>query len=55
MKEEKHEYKGEIIEEQNKEEDKEDQWRIEEDRKFLKELGDKDQNMGNLRDPYNKL
>jgi len=52
MMEEKEEYK---IEEWDEEEDKEDQWRLEEDRKYLEELGDKNQDMGNLRDPYNEL
>jgi len=55
MEEEQKEYKGEKIEEWNKEKDKEDQRRLEEDRKYLEELGDKNQDMGNLRDPYNEL
>jgi len=29
--------------------------RIEEDRKYLEKLGDENQDMGNLGDPYNKL
>jgi len=28
---------------------------MEEDRKFLEELEDENQNIGNLRDPYNEL
>jgi len=55
MEEEKNEYKGGIIEEWNEEKDEEDQQRIEEDRKYLEELGDENHNMGNLRDPYNEL
>jgi len=55
MEEEKEEYKGEKIEEWNEEEDKEDQQRIKEDRKYLEELGDENFDMGNLRDPYNEL
>jgi len=50
MKEERKEYKKGKIDE-----DKEDRWRIEEDRKYLEELGDENLNMGNLRDPYNEL
>jgi len=55
MEEEEHEYKGGIIEEWNEEEDEGDQQRIEEDRKYLKGLKDKNQDMGNLRDPYDEL
>jgi len=55
MKEEWEEYKGGKIEKWNKEEDEKDWQRLEEDKKYLEELGDKDQNMGDLRDPYNKL
>jgi len=55
MEEEEHKYKGEMIEEWNKEDDEEDQQRIEEDRKYLKGLKDKNQDMGNLRDPYDEL
>jgi len=55
MEEEWEEYKGRKIEEWDKEEDKEDWWRLEEDRKYLKELGDENQDMGNLRDPYYEL
>ena len=54
MEEEKKEYKGAKIEEWNKE-DEEDRQRIEEDRKYLEELGDENLNMGNLRDPHNEL
>jgi len=55
MEEEKDEYKGEKIEEWNEKEDKEDRWRIAEDRKYLEELGDENFNMGDLRDLYNEL
>ena len=55
MEEEKDEDKGEKIEEWNEEEDEENQWRIEEDRKYLEQLGDENQAMGDLRDPYDKL
>ena len=55
MEEEKHEYKGGMIEEWNEEENEEDCKRLEEDRKYLEELGNEDQDMGNLRDPYNEL
>jgi len=51
----KHKYKGGMIEEWNEEEDEEDRRRLEEDRKYLEELGDEDQDMGNLKDPYNEL
>jgi len=53
--EEKEEYKGGKIEEWDKEEDEKDRWRLEEDRKYLEELGDENQDMGNLRDPYDEL
>ena len=36
-------------------EDKEDQWKIEKDRKYLEEVGDENLDMGDLRDPYNEL
>ena len=49
------EYKGGKIEEWNKEEDEEDQWRIKEDRKYLEELEDENQDMDDLRDPYDGL
>jgi len=55
MEEEEHEYKGGMIEEWNEEEDKEDRQRIKEDRKYLEGLEDKNQDMGDLRDPYNEL
>jgi len=55
MEKEKDEYKGGKIKEWNKEEDEEDQWKIEKDRKYLEELGDENFDMGDLRDPYNKL
>jgi len=54
MEEGKNKYKEEKIEKWKKE-DKEDQWRIEEDRKYLEELGDENLDMGNLRDPYDEL
>jgi len=53
--EEKKEYEGGKIEEWDEEEDKEDRQRLEEDRKYLEELRDKNQDMGDLRDPYNEL
>jgi len=53
--EEKEEYKGGKIEEWNEEENKKDQQRLEEDRKYLEKLGDENQDMGNLRDPYDEL
>jgi len=55
MEEEKNKYKGGTIEERNKEENKEDRQRIKEDRKYLEKLGDENLDMGDLRDPYNKL
>ena len=55
MEEEKYEYKAGIIEEWNEEEDEEDRQRIEEDKKYLEELGDENGDMGNLRDPHDKL
>ena len=55
MEEEKCEYKGGMIEEWNEEEDEEDRRRLKEDRKYLEELGNEDQDMGNLRDPYDEL
>jgi len=53
--EEKEEYKRGKIEEWEEEEDKEDRQRLKEDRKYLEELGDENQDMGNLRDPYDEL
>ena len=55
MEKEKDEYKRGKIEKYNEKEDEKDQWRIEEDRKYLEELGDENLNMGDLRDPYDKL
>ena len=55
LEEEKDEHKGGKLEKWNKKEDKEDQWRIEEDRRYLEELGDENLDMGDLRDPYNDL
>jgi len=55
MEEEQEEYKGEKMEEWNEDEDEEDRQRIEEDRKYLEELGDENLNMGDLQDPYDKL
>jgi len=55
IEEEKEEYKGGKIEEWNEEENKEDRRRIEEDRKYLEGLKDENQDMGDLRDPYNEL
>jgi len=55
MKEEQKEYKEGKIEEWNEEEDEENQQKLEEDRKYLEELGDENQDMGNLRDPYDEL
>jgi len=55
MEEEQKEYKGGKIEEWNKEEGKEDQWRIKEDRKYLEKLGNENLNMGDIRDLYNEL
>ena len=55
IEEEKREYKRKMVEEWDKEEDKKDWWRIEEDRKYLEGLKDENQDMGNLRDPYNEL
>ena len=45
-------YKEGVIKE---EEDKKDQQRIEKDRKYLKGLKDEENNMGNLKDPYDEL
>jgi len=53
--EEKYEYKEEMIKEWNEEKNEEDRQRIEEDRKYLEGLKDENQDMGNLRDPYNEL
>jgi len=44
-----------MIEEWNEEEDEEDWWRIEEDRKYLEGLEDENQDIDNLRDPYDEL
>ena len=55
MEEEKDKYKGKRNKELNKEEDEEDRQRIEEDRKYLEGLENENQDMGNLRDPYNEL
>ena len=55
MEEEKHEYKGGMIEEWNEEEDEEDRRRIEEDRRYLEELEDENDDMGDLRDLYDEL
>ena len=55
MEEKRDKYKRGKIEEWNKKEDEEDQQRIEENRKYLEQLGDENQDMGNLRDPYDKL
>jgi len=55
IEEEKNKYKGGKIEEWNEKEDEEDLQRIEEDRKYLEELEDENQDMGDLRDPYNEL
>ena len=55
IEEEQKEYKGGKIEEQSEEKDKKDRRRLEEDRKYLEELGDENQDMGDLRDPYNQL
>ena len=55
MEEEKEEYKGERIEEWNEEENEKDQQRIEEDRKYLEELEDENQDISDLRDPYDEL
>jgi len=53
---ERNKYKGGIVEEWNEEDDnEEDWWRIKEDRKYLEGLENENQNMGNLRDPYDKL
>ena len=53
--EEKYEYKEGMIKEWNEEKNEEDRQRIEEDRKYLEGLKDENQDMGNLRDPYNEL
>ena len=55
MEEEKYEYKGGMIEEWNEEEDEEDRRRIEDDRRYLEEMEDENDNMGDLRDPYDEL
>jgi len=52
---ERHEYKGGMIEEWNEEEDKEDQQRIEEDRRYLEGLDNEGEDMGDLKDPYDEL
>ena len=53
--EEREEYKEGKIEEQDEEMDKEGRRRLEEDRKYLEELEDENQNIGDLRDPYDEL
>jgi len=53
--EEKKEHEGGKIKEWNEEEDEEDRRRIEEDRKYLEGLKDENQDMGDLRDPYDEL
>ena len=55
IEEEKDEYKGGKIEEWDKEENEEDQQRIEEDRQYLEKLGDENQDIGDLKDLYDKL
>ena len=55
MEEEKHKYKGGMVEEWNEEEDKKDQQRIEEDKKYLEELENENLDIGDLRDPYDEL
>ena len=55
IEEEEHKYKRGMIEEWNEEEDERDQQRIEKDKKYLERLEDENQDMGNLRDPYNEL
>jgi len=55
MEEERKEYKEAKIEEWNEKENKKDRQRIEEDRKYLEELVDKNQDMDDLKDPYDKL
>jgi len=53
--EERKEDEGGKIKEWNEEEDEEDRRRIEEDRKYLEGLKDENQDMGDLRDPYDEL
>jgi len=55
MEEAKNKYKGGMVEEWNEKEDEEDRRRLEEDKRYLEELGDEDQDMSNLRDPYGEL
>jgi len=55
IEEEKEECKEGKIKEGDKEVDEEDQRRLEEDRRYLEELGGENQDMGDLRDPYDKL
>jgi len=55
IEEEQKEYKRKKIEEWNKKEDEKDQQRLEENMKYLKELGNENQDMGNLKNPYNEL
>jgi len=50
MEEEKNEYKRGKIEE-----DEEDWQRLKKDRKYLEELGNDNQDIGDLRDPYDEL
>jgi len=53
--EEKEEDKGGKIKKWDEEVDEKDRWKLEEDRKYLEELGDENQDMGDLRDPYDEL
>ena len=55
IKEEEDKYKGGKIKEWDEEENKEDWQRIKEDRKYLEKLGDENQDMDDLRDPYNEV
>jgi len=55
IEEEKYEYKRGMVEEWNKDKDEENWWRIEENRKYLTELEDENQDISNLKDLYNKL
>ena len=55
MEEEKKECKEGKIKKWDEEVDEEDQQRLKEDRRYLEELGDENQYMGDLRDPYDEL
>ena len=55
MEEEKEECKEGKIEDWDEEVDEKDRWRFKEDRRYLKELRDKNEDMGDLKDPYDKL